>query len=190
MVIGGILLSAHFVIANSFVFNDDLLFVEKSSDFVENVSNELFNKTGVSLYVYMATKLKNDSYADFKKQFISTLKIPFVAIVLIRDDKKIDIITSNSDLLDKKKVYWEYMVPLIPQQDSELTPQALSAVVLNGYIESVDLIADNFNVTIEHNVSKDEKGAKMVSQLILYAMLFSMFAIIALIYIFRNKRKV
>ncbi len=175
--------------ANSFVLNPDDLLTQKSSEFIEKVSQELFQKTGVNLYVYMCNSLDGIEYLDFKENLIQKFKKPFTAIVLIKNDKKIDIISSQDDLLNKKKVYWEYMVPLIPTKDSELTPQALSAVVFNGYIESVDLIADKFNVKIEHNIPKDEKGAKAIAQLILYVMLFSMLGIVAFMYIVRNKRK-
>lgn len=183
------MLFCNIAFANNFVFNDDSLLVEKSAVFIEQVSSELLDKTGVSLYVYMGEKLQDSSYVEFKNKLISKLKVPYVAIILIRDDKKIDIATSSDDILDKKKVYWEYMVPLIPQKDSELTNQALSAVVFNGYIESVDLIADKFNVTINHNIPKNEKGAKAVAQLILYLMLFSMLGIVAFMYFFRKKLK-
>lgn len=173
--------------ANNFVLNPNDLLTQKSSDFIQKVSQELLEKTGISLYVYMGESLDGKDYLVFKEDFIKQLKQPFAAIVLIKNDKKIDIISSKSDLFDRKKVYWEYMIPLIPTKDSELTPQALSAVVFNGYIESVDLIADKFDVKIEHNIPKDEKGAKAVAQLILYIMLFSMLGIVAFMYIIRNK---
>lgn len=184
-----IILACVHLSANNFVLNPNNLLTQKSSEFIEKVSQELLQKTGVSLYVYMSESLNGMEYLDFKENFIKQLEKPFAAIVLIRNDKKIDIISSKDDLFDKKKVYWEYMVPLIPTKDSELTPQALSAVVFNGYIESVDLIADKFGTKIEHNIPKDEKGAKAVAQLILYAMLFSMLGIVAFMYIIRNKRK-
>lgn len=184
-----IILACVHLSANNFVLNPNNLLTQKSSEFIEKVSQELLQKTGVSLYVYMSESLNGMEYLDFKENFIKQLEKPFAAIVLIRNDKKIDIISSKDDLFDKKKVYWEYMVPLIPTKDSELTPQALSAVVFNGYIESVDLIADKFDTKIEHNIPKDEKGAKAMAQLILYAMLFSMLGIVAFMYIIRNKRK-
>ncbi|MDE6885972.1 MAG: TPM domain-containing protein [Helicobacteraceae bacterium] len=172
---------------NNFVFNDDLVFVEKSVDFVEKTSKELFTKTGVSLYVYMTDSMSGAHYNEFKNKIISNFKAPYVAIILVKNDKKIDIATSSDDLIDKKKVYWEYMVPLLPSKDSEITNQVLSAVVLNGYIESVDLIADKFKVKIEHNIPKDEKGAKAVAQLILYIMLFSMLGLFFVFYFYKRK---
>lgn len=168
--------------ASNFVSNRDLLFVDKSVEFVEATSRELFAKTGVSLYVNVVASLDSKSYKDFKSNILSSLKDPFVLILLIRDDKKIDIITSDSSLLDSNKVYWEYMVPLIPINSNNITPQVLSAIVLNGYIESVDLIASKFGVVIQHNVSKDEKGVRAVSKMITYFMLFSMLILFAIFY--------
>ena len=136
----------------------------------------------------MGESLDGKDYLDFKEDLIKTLNKPFAAIILIKKDKKIDIISSNNELFNRKKVYWEYMVPLIPTKDSEITPEVLSAVVFNGYVESVDLIADKFDTKIEHNIPKDEKGAKAVAKLILYIMLFSMLGIVAFMYIIRNKR--
>lgn len=188
LILSGILCFFSPLSASNFVFNNDKILASKSVDFIEQVSSELFSKTGVSLYVYMANST-NKSYSDFKNELISKLHSPYVAIVLLKDNKKIDIITSNNNLLDKKKVYWEYMVPLIPQKDDELTREALSAVVFNGYVESVDLIADKFNVTIYHNIPKDEKGAKLVSQIILYIMLFSMIGLFVIVYFFKKGRK-
>lgn len=185
LILGGILCFLSSLSASNFVFNSDKILVQKSADFIEQVSSELFAKTGVSLYVYMANAT-NKSYSDFKNELISKLRSPYVAIVLLKDNKKIDIITSNNNLLDKKKVYWEYMVPLIPQKDGELTREALSAVVFNGYVESVDLIADKFNVTISHNIPKDETGARAISQIILYIMLFSMLGLFVIVYFFKK----
>lgn len=180
------------VFANNFVFNEDSIFVEKSVSFVENVSSELFSKTGVRLYIFIESSLKNESYNDFKSKIITRFESPYAAIILIKDDKKIDIFTSSDNILslkDRKKIYWEYMIPLIPNKDNEITTQALSAVILNGYVESVDLIADKFGVEIIHNIPKDEKGAKFVAKTILYIMLFSMLGIMLVIYLFRNKFK-
>lgn len=176
--------------ASNFVLNPNNLLTQKSADFIQKVSQELLEKTGVNLYVYMGESLEGRDYLNFKENFIKELNKPFAAIILIKEDKKIDIISSENDLFDRKKVYWEYMVPLIPTKDSEITAEALSAIVFNGYIESVDLIADKFDTKIEHNIPKDEKGAKAVAQLILYIMLFSMLGIVAFMYIIRNKRNI
>lgn len=136
----------------------------------------------------MADSAPINDWNEFKNSIIPRLNAPYVAIILIKNSKKIDIIASNPELLDRKKVYWEYMVPLLPQKDSDINAQILSAVVLNGYVESVDLIADNFGVTIQHNIPKDEKGAKAVAQIILYAMLFSLLGLFGFFYFYKKER--
>ncbi len=184
-----------------FVFNPDSLLNAKSVDFFNATSAELAQKTGINLYVYMANDAPIKEYSDFKNSLNSKAKKPFVIIVLLKNEQKIDIITSESQESttqqnaltqdDKKKIYWEYMVPLLPSssnsgKDSE--SGALSAVVFNGYVEAVDLIADKFGVKINHNISKDEKGAKLVVQGILYIMLFSLIGLFVVVYFFKHKR--
>lgn len=189
LLFSGIFVTQIFASVSNFVFNDDLIFIPKSSDFVEKVSTELYNKTGVSLYVYMSKSLNHKDYKEFRDEFVTKLQKPYISIILIKNDKKIDIVTSSEDLLDKKKVYWEYMVPLLPLSDDELTPQALSAVVFNGYVEIVDLVADKFGVVIAHNIPKDEKGPKLIAQMILYIMLFSLIIIFLVGYFIKDKYK-
>lgn len=185
--------------AKNFVFGD--LLNQKSKDFINQTSLELFEKTGVNLYVFADSALAESSlvnstiaesspnpYEHFKQRFIQNLTTPFAAIIVIKNAKKIDIIASSDDFLPpkaRKKIYWEYMVPLLPQKDDE---NALPAVVFNGYVEAVDLIADYFGVEIKHNIAKDEKGAKLVAKGILYIMLFSMLGLFAFIYFFKSKR--
>ncbi|MGX2982912.1 hypothetical protein [Helicobacter sp. 23-1045] len=168
---------------------------DKTIDFINKTSLELFNKTNVNLYVVaIDSPSKNgkvfEIYDNFKGYLMKDLQTPFVAIIAIKNQKKIDIITSDESILtkdDKKKIYWEYMVPLLPQKDSEVG--ALSAVVFNGYVEAVDLIAQNFGVEIKHNIAKNEKGAKLVAQGILYLMLFSLLGLFAFVYFFKRTSK-
>lgn len=187
--------STNFVESKTFVFHNDALLNSKSIDFINKTSLELFQKTGVNLYIFARDTFTSpnnkqfDSYDDFKSDFTQMLDSPFVAIILIKNHKKIDIISSNDEILslkERKKIYWEYMVPLLPQKESEAN--ALSAVIFNGYVEAIDLIANHFGVEINHNISKDEKGAKLIAKGILYIMFFSMIGLIVLIYLFRNKR--
>lgn len=176
---------------SAFVLNPALL-NQKTLDFINQTSLELFEKTGVKLYVFSSESLENnnksfESYEQFRADLIAQLNAPFVAIVAIKNNKKIDIIASNDEVLSKNarnKIYWEYIVPLLPQKEEV----SLMPAIFNGYVEAVDLIADNFGVKINHNISKNEKGANLIAKGILYLMLFSMLGLVALIYLFRNKR--
>ena len=171
---------------NKFVFNDDKILLDKSVEFMENISLELFEKTGVSLNVFAANKI--DNYLDFKKELLKSFSPPFVLILLLKENKKIDIITSSDELLDSNKVYWEYMVPLLPKNGSIPDNKLLGAIIFNGYVESVDLIANKFGVLIEHNIAKDEQGPRLIAKGILYFMLFSLLGLFFVISFFGRKK--
>ena len=155
---------------------------------MENISLELFEKTGVSLYVFAANKMDSNKYLDFKNELIKSFSPPFVSIVLLKENKKIDVFTSNNELLDSNKVYWEYMVPLLPKNGSIPDNKLLGAIIFNGYVESVDLIANKFGVLIEHNIAKDEQGPRLIAKGILYFMLFSLLGLFFVISFFGRKK--
>lgn len=107
----------------------------------------------------------------------------------MKNDEKMGIISSQPNTyFDEEKVYFEYMVPLLPKQkDEALTPQLISAVVLNGYVSAADMIASHFDVGLENNMPIDESGGREFVRFSMYAMLFIMFGLIGIIYLTRKK---
>ena len=80
------------------------------------------------------------------------------------------------------------MVPLLPKQKDEiLTPQLISAIVLNGYAQAADMIAHYFDVKLENNMPVDESGGREFVRFSMYVMLLVMFGIIGVIYLTRKK---
>lgn len=65
--------------SRDFVFNRDFLLNEKSVNFFQNTSSELFTKTGVSLYVFMGKSLESRAYSDFRADFYAKLCAPKLA---------------------------------------------------------------------------------------------------------------
>ncbi|WP_238700250.1 hypothetical protein [Helicobacter jaachi] len=178
--------------------NPDWLLVPKSVAFVQTLSNELFTKTGYSLYVALVDKTPQDaslnldskaSREHYKQSLTKHLSPPYTLIVFMKNDEKMDIISSQPQTyLDEEKVYFEYMVPLLPKQkDEALTPQRISAIVLNGYAQAADMIAAHFDVKLEHNMKVDESGGQEFVRFSMYIMLLIMFGILALIYFTRRK---
>lgn len=192
--------------------NPDFLLIPKSVDFVEILSNELFSKTGYSLYVAVVDKTpeventadkKQDNSqsnkelsqdltlkrAQYKDSLIKNAKAPYTLIFFMREDMKMGLLSSNPNTyFDEDKVYFEYMVPLLPKQkDEELSPQLVSAIILNGYAQAADMIAEHFNVKLENNMSVDESGGREFVRFSMYVMLLVMFGIIGIIYLTRKK---
>ncbi|MCX2717159.1 hypothetical protein OQH61_05350 [Helicobacter sp. MIT 21-1697] len=188
--------------------NSDLLLIPKSVGFIDTLSNELFSKTGFSLYVAVVDKIPEDikdrvidgdNLAEqdlqklyrnrYKKVLTQNLPQPYALLVFMREDKKMDILSSApKEYFDEDKVYYEYMVPLLPKEKDEvLTPQLISAIMLNGYSEAADMIAAHFGVKLENNMPVDESGGREFVRFSMYAMMLIMFGIIGAIYLMRKK---
>ena len=163
--------------------------IDKTTQFIEILSNEVFEKTGVSLYVVALEGLKGTSLEEQQQKYLKQVKEPYVLLFFVRNEKKINIITNaeSEKLFDKQAVYWDYIVPLIPKSDEEHTPQTISAFLLNGFVDIADRIAETKGVTLEHSFPKEHKGVQIAVRTALYAMLFVLLALFALVYLRRNK---
>lgn len=187
--------------------NSDSLLIPKSVGFIDTLSNEIFSKTGFSLYIAVVDKIPEnlkhsvigDNFVEqdmkklyrdrYKKNLTKDLPQPYAVLVFMREDKKMDILSSTpKEYFDEDKVYYEYMVPLLPKEkDEALTPQLISAIMLNGYSEAADMIAAHFSVKLENNMPVDESGGREFVRFSMYAMLLIMFGIIGIIYLTRKK---
>ena len=172
-----------------FVLENQNQLIDKTTQFIEILSNEVFEKTGVSLYVVALEGLKGTSLEEQQQKYLKQVKEPYVLLFFVRNEKKINIITNaeSEKLFDKQAVYWDYIVPLIPKSDEELTPQSISAFLLNGLVDIADRIAETKGVTLEHSFPKEHKGVQIAVRTALYAMLFVRLALFALVYLRRNK---
>lgn len=175
--------------AKPYVLENQNQLIDKTTQFIEILSSEVFEKTGVSLYVVALEGLKGTSLEEQQQKYLKLIKEPYVLLFFVRNEKKINIITNaeSEKLFDKQAVYWDYIVPLIPKSDEELTPQSISAFLLNGFVDIADRIAETKGVTLEHSFPKEHKGVQIAVRTALYAMLFVLLALFALVYLRRNK---
>lgn len=170
--------------------NSHQLLVPKSVEFVDELSNELFVKTGFSLYVVAVDKTDSKGKAGrlaLKQKILSSLSSPYGVLFFIKSHKKIDIVLSpNLDKVDTGEIITQYMVPILIQE-KELNPKIISAAILNGYAKLADDIAKTYGVNLENNLVVDTSGAKDFIHYSVYVMLGIMFGLIFLIYLFRKK---
>ncbi|MCI5967977.1 TPM domain-containing protein [Helicobacter sp.] len=176
-----------FAFARTYVLENQNQLVDKTEGFIEILSDEVYEKTGVSLYVVALENLGGKSIQEQEHFFTQNLKFPYALLFFTQLEKKINIITSPEveRMFDKKEVYWDYIVPLIPQSDKELTQQNISAFLLNGFVDIADRIATYHNVELEHSFPKQNKGVEIAVRTLLYAMLF----IMLLLFLFVHLRK-
>lgn len=177
-----------FLVAKPYVLENQNQLIDKTVAFVEILSDEVYEKTGVSLYVVALKDLGSKNLQEQEQFFIQNLKSPYVLLFFTQFEKKINIVTSAEaeKMFDKKEVYWDYIVPLIPKKDAELTPQNISAFLLNGFVDIADRIAEYHSVELEHSFPKQNKGVQIAVRTLLYVMLFVILLLFVFVYLRRK----
>lgn len=181
-----------FLWGDSFVLDNRTgLLVPKTVGFVQTLSSELQYKVGFSLYI----NINSDSSLDtpikrkvYEEEISSKLPIPHGILFFFYPSKKIEIVLdeSSKQLFDADKVFFEYIAPLLPEKDEDLTPQRISGFLLNGYSEIADRVADKYGVKLENNFPSSNLNSFI--RIILYIMLFILVGLFALVYFFKKKR--
>lgn len=166
----------------------------KSIGFIEQLSQELFEKTGVALYVAVADNLEGSGDAkevrkEWKQNLLQSLSSPYGVIFLVKSHKKIDIVLQPQiKSIDANEIITEYMVPILMQEKGLPNPK-VSASILNGYAQLADEIAEHYHQSLQNNLIVDKSGSRNLVRYSIYLMLGIMFTIIALIYVFGRKKK-
>ncbi len=173
--------------------------IPKSQEFVNILAQEVFDKTGVRIYIDVIDQVSipsayptKQSRQDYQQKVLQTINTPYVVIFLFLQEHKIEL-ESSEDLqsfLGQKvldSIYFDYMAPLLPLKESDLTPQRISSVLLNGYSEIADRIARHYNIKLEHNFKTDEQGVRNFVRFVMYAMLLILIVLFALAYIPRKQ---
>lgn len=131
--------------------------------------------------------LEGRDFKSYEEELAKDFKRPYAFIFFVKKEKKIDVVAEGEveKLFDKKDVYWNYIVPLIPKKENELTAPNISAMLLNGYVQIADSVAEKAGVKLEHSFVSEDKGTKVFVRVVLYFMMFTLL----LLFVFRWIRK-
>lgn len=167
------------------------LLIPKSAGFVQTLSSELRYKTGFSFYIDVNSDKSLDTPAKRKaheEEISSKLRPPYGVLFFFYPSKKIEIVLDQTSekLFDVDQIFFSYIAPLLPEKDEDLTPQRISAFLLNGYSEITDRIADKYNIKLENNFPSSSVDSFV--KIVLYIMLFILIGLFILVYSFRRKR--
>ncbi len=177
-----------FVFSKSYVLENENQLVDKTTGFIEILSSEVYEKTGVRMYIVALEDLGGRKLQEKELFYTKNLQSPYVLLFFVKNEQKINIIASQEaeKMFDKNDVYWDYIVPLIPNSKDELTSERISAFLLNGFVDIADRIAEFHNVALEHSFPKQNKGIQIAVKVALYSILFVMLILFAFVYLRRK----
>lgn len=135
------------------VFNDQ--FAEQ----IEAYGQELYDKTGVSLYLVMVRDLEqNQSIADLEKSLVTELKEPFVVLTFVELQKKVDIFARPMSL------YKDFDKQQILSPNASFAGALVSAVMFGRSWDDYKELLANSGGTILPVLAERAKGADIVKK--------------------------
>jgi len=142
-----------------FLYKDDVVGHEKFAGEIEKIGNELYAKTGISLYLVMVRDLENNqSIVDYEKSLEPKLRKPFILLTFVELQKKVDIFARPKSLykdFDKKQV-------LSPS--ATFIGAVVSAVMFGRSWDDFKEIFGNYGGTILPILAEKAKGKDIVEK--------------------------
>jgi hypothetical protein len=155
-----LLFSAPAFAAGTFVYNDDLVGI-KAQTKIEQITNELREKTGVCVMVHARKDLNGTAITPYGQNVAKDLNASSVVVILGVKEEKVDIVSTAdvSSLFDKNSVLSDYIIPIIVAPNRDDSAHKYEAALLNGISEIAEEIAASKSTTM-FNIVASVIGAK------------------------------
>ncbi len=175
-------LSAKFV-----YINEDIL-TPIAQTKIEQLGEELYQKTGISLYIAAVKKIKEKNFAAFMENIAKNLKEPYILLAFSEKDHKVDLLLSNDihSLINKTDVLIFYG-PIIPKFFLDKKDK-YSMGLFEGYIYIADKVADIYHVKLVTNLGIINKTIYYFFKYTVYIFLTVILGIL-LLFIYRRYEK-
>lgn len=166
------------------IVSDDNIVVSGAKVKINEISDELFAKTGVSIVVYAKKSLNNQNIFDYEKNISSTLKQPFVLILFAENEKKVDVVVMPDELnkiVDKNYILNDRIIPILGAQgDKNSADSKYSAAILNGVGEIADRVAESKGIVLSSSLGSDTTMVMTIIKVVFYGIIA--FSVLVLIY--------
>jgi hypothetical protein len=175
------------ILKNQYILRGSEIINPKANIKILDIGNEVFSKTGVSIYVYVVKTFNINSNITFqqKKEKIQNIKKTILrdnnisksyAMIIYADtDKYVTIINSKNldGRIDKDNILDDYIIPLIASFDKNSKSSKITAGIFNGYAEIADEVAKANNVELKTNISSDNKMISDIWRKVMYFLVIS-----------------
>ncbi len=161
----------------NFILESDLDFPQKLVDKMQQMGDELYQKTKVSTVIVAKKHLDQKEFLEIKKKYLNELKEPYVLWIfsktyMDRKDIGINQMFNSKDLedkFDKESMFSPFFgsfTKLISIKKSKVDP--IPAAFLNGYGDLVDMIAKSYGVKLKSSIGSETKTTIDIIRAIFY----------------------
>ncbi len=170
------------IAAENFILKNDAILPQKTINKIEEIGNELYQKTGVKLYVVAVRKMDTKKIADFEKRLAQQLRPPFILLTLSVQDHKVDIYSSEdvAKRFDKEQILSPYpwKGTIIPILTAHFKNQqaAIEAAILNGYSEIAEQVARSYGLKLQSALGNTNRNIYYWLRILFYSIIALIFA--------------
>jgi hypothetical protein len=179
-----------------YFYYDDYILHQPFTQQIERLGSEVYEKTNWSVYAVVVKDINISAPSDkaklfaYEKEIVPKLKEPYVLYILAIDQMKVHITGSKGfeKLFNPNSLLEEYVYPILGSKIKTDVRQKYLAVILNGYGQIADEIAQYHNVKLDNSIGNSNKTTLNVIRIIFYGIIVGALVI----YIYRRyiKRRV
>ena len=187
--------------SENFLLNSDAVIDPRTTVKINQIGNELKEKTGINVYLYAKktfgvkkntpTKEKLEYIKNYEENLLKQLKKPYVILTLALDETHVNIRATKDleNVIDKNEILNEYVIPLLASKDKNDLFAKTSAAVLNGYDEIVSQIVESKGLErLDSAIGESGKTFSTIWKVLMYSLV--LFGILSYTFIIlRSKKK-
>ena len=163
--------------SSNFVLKNEQILPEKTVRKINEIGNELAQKSGVKVYLAAVKKMPTKKIVEFEKELARNLRPPFVLLTIAVEDQKVDIYSSDdaAALFDKEEILsplpWKgSIIPLLTSHSKD-QHAAVEAALLNGYAEIAEQIAKAKGVTLKSAIGNTNRNIYYWLRILFYSII-------------------
>lgn len=168
--------------ANPEIVSDNGVIVDGAKVKINEISDELYAKTGVSIIVYAKKSLNGQNIFEYEKNVTNNFKQPYVFILFAEQEKKVDVVIMPDELnkvVDKNYILNNRIIPILGAQgDKNSNESRYSAAILNGVAEVADKVSSSKGITLNSSLGSDTTTVMTIIQFVFYGIIILAVAVI------------
>ncbi len=168
---------------SKFILSGSKMIDPRSIAKIDEMGNELLDKTGISVYIYAKESYSNRKFNNMKDKisFIKSyeanitknLKNPYIVLTTSLEDTHINLLISSDikGILDKDDILDKYIIPLLASKDKNSMYAKVSAAMFNGYAAITDKVAEAKGIELKSSIGSVGTVTSTIWRVAMYTIL-------------------
>ena len=179
----------------SLIYKNENIISHKAIPKIEEMGQELYDKTGVKVYLIAIQDLDGRKIKDYEYEISKNFKAPFILLTLSLKDHQVDIFSSKDveGKFDKEGILSPFtgsIIPLLvvkPKKDAKNENDKYTVALFNGYADIIDQVANSYDIKLASSVGNTNRNMYHFLKIIFYGSII-FFIILFLYYKIKGKK--